>query len=125
MARCFKICNLNFGIGEAIEEFEIDGYKFIPTKDASRARISISSNDRAVYYRSHRVTCKVTIPGDQADSIIFRDGRITDTLSKSTLGRRRKCIEDIILLISLLIGRNVVLYSRRNMANFQRYPTKP
>ncbi len=124
MSKGIKICNLNFEGDKNFDEFEIDGYKFLAINTAIKENFIYTSQYFVHYHRKHRVTCKVIVPKRQNDSIIFKGGRITQKFSESQTGRKRKFIEDILLLISLLIGRNVVLYSRRNYGQFPVIPFK-
>lgn len=124
MSKGLKICNLDFEVGKNPEKFEIDGYKFFPINEAIKEKVTYTNRDFTKYHRKHKVTCKVIVPKKQNDSIIFKGGRITQKFSESQTGRKRKFIEDILLIISLLIGRNVVLYSRKNFGQFPVIPFK-
>lgn len=124
MSKVIKICNLNFEGDNNFYEFEIDGYKFLPTIDTKKENIVYNKSYFIKYQRKHKETCKVIVPKKQNDSIIFMGGRITRKFSESQTGRKRKFTEDILLLISLLIGRNVVLYSQKNCRQFPAIPCK-
>ena len=124
MPKGLKICNLNFEGDNNFDEFEIDGYKFTPINKDITEKLIYKSQDFVNYHRKHKVTCKVFTPKRQNDSIIFKEGHLTNKLSISQTGRKRKFLEDVLLLISLLIGRNVVLYSRRYSPQFPALPFK-
>jgi len=124
MPNRLKICNLNFEVDNNFYEFEIDGYKFLPFNNTLKRNLIYPPQYFVKYHRKHKVTCKVIVPKKQNDSVIFKGGRITQKFSESQTGRKRKFLEDVLLLISLLIGRNVVLYSRRKYGQFPVIPYK-
>jgi len=89
--------------------FNISIYKFYPEIIAS-----MNKNN----YRKHQQNASVKFEGRQLDSILFSGGIV----GAATTGRRRKLIEDILIIGSVLTGWNWGLTSRRNASC---YPLRP
>lgn len=97
------LCNLQFLEHSRFKPFEIAGYRFEPIPQ----KLPITRN------RAHNlntcnmhITARVTLPSRQRDSVLFRGGRLDDRW-------KRKFIEDILILMSILISRKVVLRCHR------------
>lgn len=103
----FKLDNITFVIEEYFESFKIDRYNFY-----SKYKNSTGNLNRN--YRKNIHNAFVQFSGYQEDSIIFKGGMVGN--------RKRKFIEDILLVGSLLTSQNWSLFSRRNYTD---YPVLP
>lgn len=103
--RSLTICNLNPYLFKNFPEFSISNYKFI-----KNGTIPEVSELRSLSYSKNIIkTHKVFISGKDQKSIIF---------PVMHLNRERNLIEDILWIISLLTGRNVVLYKLRSKEEY-------
>lgn len=102
------LVNVDIYLEDGQEFFTVDKYKIYPR---------ISHVIKAKDIRKHKQNAFVEFNGNQDDSILFRGG-ITGNRKKP---RKRKLIDDILILGSLLNGRNWELYSRINY----QYPCSP
>lgn len=117
MARKLKICNLRIN-QSFIKPFSIEGYHFEPTAEPTIPRV-ITHRTIARDHRRHQVTAKVTIPSEQENSIIFLGGERKDAPFGVVYRRwKRKFIEDLLLILSILTAKNVCLYSHRYNTDF-------
>ena len=102
------LMNVSVYLNEGEQFFDVDKYKFFSTP------VSVI---KAKDIRRHLQNAHVEFIGDQADSILFKGG-ITGNKKKP---RKRKLIEDILHIGSLLGGTNWVFQSRMNY----QYPSSP
>jgi len=110
MARTFLLYNFNLyrPYGQAEKEpepFTVCGYRFCPISGAHRAKWL---EDRRKRGRRMHLNARVSVPSKQGDSIIRCGGRII-TYPIENKSRKIKFLEDILILMSILIGRNVVM----------------
>lgn len=112
-----KIKLINFSklsqnnISDHFLPFTLYGYTFYSKIPASNDLAYIYTSNMAL--RENRKNCQnayVEFNHRQDDSIIYKWGRIG---RKHNLTFKRKFLDDILLLGSLLIGKNLTLYSRR------------
>lgn len=101
--------NLNFLHAEDFQPFTVDGYTFYPIPERQPQRKLISTAEDI--QRSNRrmyLNARVSMPARQRDSVFRRGG----TYSRN---RRIKFLEDLLLVVSICIGRNVVpkFYEKR------------
>jgi len=111
----YNLCNLTFVSDKYFKPFSIDSYTFTSkysfnSEDDFGCKIITSTVEE---HRRHKLNAFVTFKGKQKDSLIWKGGRVGLNEVKS---RKRKLIEDILLISSLLVGKNVFLHSRK------RYP---
>lgn len=109
MSRLLRLYNLNFLYAEDFQPFTIDGYTFYPIPERQpRRRATYTSEDLLRYNRRMHLNARVSIPPRQKDSIFRRGG-------KYSRNRRIKLLEDVLMIISICIGRNVVpkFYEKR------------
>jgi len=100
-----KLANITFIIEKYFEPFNIDKYHFYSKHKETSKRLK--RNNRKNIHNAF-----VRFSGYQDDSIIFKGGIIDGN-------RKRKFIEDILLIGSLLTSQNWSLYSRRH---YPQYP---
>lgn len=109
----YNIYNAGFLGYEHFPSFNVEGYQFdsliTATVGGSRPYIVPASFFRRSN-RNVRLSASMTFSGRQQDSIIFKGGR-RGTRYHS---RKRKFSEDILILISLLTGRNWTMQTDRN-----------
>lgn len=98
------------------EPFDVEGYRFTSAhpKPAGWPEHSGSSGEHRVNARSVTVTGFVEFSGRQEDSILFKGG----VIGSRKVTRKRKLIDDVLLLACLMTGRNWWLYSRRIYPDF-------
>ena len=103
MSRVLRLYNLNFLCAEDFQPFTVDGYTFYPIPERQTQRGVTTPSDDVVlkYNRSMHLNARVSIPARQKDSIFRRGGRYSRH-------RRIKFLEDLLMVISICIGRNVV-----------------
>jgi len=104
MSKLLLLYNLDFLYAENFQPFTIAGYTFypIPKRQPQREEVIAStSNDVLKYNRRMHLNARVSIPARQKDSIFRRGG-------KYSIHRRIKFLEDLLMVISICIGRNVV-----------------
>jgi len=112
-----KIVNVGFvRIGGYFEPFEVDKYRFtsVHEKPAGWPDVRVSPEHVNVDSRTVSCTGYVEFSGRQEDSILFRGGIV----GSKRRPRRRKLIDDILVLASILTGRNWELYSRREYSGY-------
>ncbi len=94
--------NLNFLWADDFQSFTVDGYTFHPISEKQPVRNSTYNSNNAVKYnRNMHLNARVSLPPRQKDSIFHKGGRYTEN-------RKIKFLEDILVVISVCIGRNVV-----------------
>ena len=115
--RRFRVVSGGFvDVGSYFEPFDVEGYHFtsLYPKPAGWPENSGRSGQSGFDTRSVTHTGFVEFSGRQEDSILFRGGVIGT--ARGT--RKRKLIDDVLLLACLLTGRNWWLYSRRMYPDF-------
>jgi len=112
MKRKFKLYNLNFGDVTDFDPFSIDGYTFFPIKE-KQPQQTVTFND-IKYYRKMTLNARVTIPTRQKASILFKE-------FNNFSNRKIKYLEDLLMLISICIGR--LKYNEKEL-NFPIVPSK-
>lgn len=113
MSKIFKLYNLNFLFANGFEPFTVDGYAFYPIKNMSQTNKIESSDDVLRFNRKMHFNAYVSIPARQKDSIFRRTG-------KYSKHRKIKFLDDLLTIISIFIGRNVV---PRFYYKFSEFPT--
>jgi len=98
------LCNFDLNRMERFGPFEVYGYRFQP-KD-TRHRRPPAYEPRGMY-----TNASVKVPKRQRDSVIFLGGR-------DLTNRKRKLIEDMMVIASLLVGHNVELKSHSGWREF-------
>ncbi|MCH7922306.1 MAG: hypothetical protein IH975_04630 [Nitrospinae bacterium] len=117
MARKLKICNLRIG-QSFIKPFSIEGYHFEPTSIPKKQSV-ITHKTIARDQRRHQVTATGIIPQKQSNSILYSGGEIRiESFGGVVRRRKRKFIEDLLLILSILTGNNVCLHSHRYNREF-------
>ncbi len=112
MSKNIKLFNFNFMSTEQFKKFEIMDYIFTPISEKQlHFNKSFSSKDILKFNREMIINSFVSIPSKQKDTII-RMG------SKYPNNRKVKFLDDILMIISILIGRNVVPRSYKSFINF-------
>jgi len=109
MSRLLRLYNLNFLHAEDFQPFTVDGYTFYPIPERQpQRRVTNTSDDILKYNRRMHLNARVSIPARQRDSVFRRGG-------KYSRNRRIKFLEDLLMVVSICIGRNVVpkFYERR------------
>jgi len=110
--------NLKFIRPNEYKEFDCDVYHFEP--------VYVPKDERNPF-RKQVITYKVTFNGKQKDTIMWRGGVVLPLSMKGVklpqsdlqkYGRKRKIIEDILIMISVLTGCNVALNSQKDSPNF-------
>lgn len=114
-----KLCNLYPAQSIwPLENFSVRGYTFALEPWAQLRQLEVfAPSGRRQLLRNHRVTATVTFSGRQEDTILNMPGRRGPTRK-----RQGKLLDDILLLLSLLTGHNVVLASGRNYTGFPVLP---
>ena len=113
MPRILKLVNLNFIDADDFKPFEVNDYSFLPIEQ--RQKISLFSN------RSHSVNAKVIIPPNQPNSVLRKGGKKG---KRSGSERLIKLLDDMLIIVSILIGRNVVQWSDRAYSIFPAVSSK-
>ena len=118
-----KLVNIaSLGLDPATDHFSpftVDRYTFHSQVPADTTpTIVYTAKMASQVNRIHRQNAYVEFDGKQDDSIIFRGG----LQGSPWRPQKRKHIEDILLLGSLLTGRNWSLHSRRHHATFPVVP---
>lgn len=102
MGKKLNLYNLNFLDVKHFKNFNIDGYSFYPISTKQPARKQIySSGDFLKSNRKMHLNSYVIIPNKQESSIFYKGG-------KYSYHRERKFLDDLLNVISILVGRNVV-----------------
>jgi len=112
-----RIANAGFvAIGSYFEPFEVGKYRFssmYPRPEGWPDSEGFSGN-LALGSRVVRCTAHVEFVGRQENSILFHGGGVGSKKSP----HRRKLIDDVLLLASIVTGRNWELFSRRKYPNY-------
>jgi hypothetical protein len=109
MSRLLRLYNLNFLHAQDFQPFTVDGYTFYPIPERQPQTRAINTSDDILRYnRGMYLNAHVSIPARQRDSVFRRGGRYSRN-------RRIKFLEDLLMVISICIGRNVVpkFYEKR------------
>lgn len=102
MSRLLRLYNLNFLFAEDFQPFTVDGYTFYPIPERQpQRRVRTTSYYMLRYNRRMHLNARVSIPAKQKDSIFRMGGRYS-------MHRRFKFLEDLLMFVSVCIGRNVV-----------------
>lgn len=102
MGKKLNLYNLNFYDVNDFNNFTVNGYSFYPILDKQPKRKSIvSSYNFLNLNRSMHLNSYVLIPKKQEGSVFYMGGKYSSY-------RERKFLDDLLLLISILIGKNVV-----------------
>ena len=102
MPKTFNLYNLNFHFEEDFTPFDIHGYTFSPIPGKQPKKRMIYSSDYFLKSnRNMKLNAKVSIPSKQNNSIFRKDGIYPNN-------RKIKLLDDILVIISILIGRNVI-----------------
>lgn len=102
MSKKLNLYNLNFFDTKDFNSFAVSGYSFCPLFGKQPKRKSVMSSDYFLKLnRGMKLNSYVIIPKRQEDSIFYKGGKYSDY-------RRRKFLDDLLLIISILIGKNVV-----------------
>ena len=114
MSKKLMIYNLNFRLAEDFKTFDVNGYIFYPIPKKQLLRRNIYTSDDALKEnREMSLNAFVEIPHVQPDSILYKGGIYSER-------RKRKLLDDILVIISCCIGRNVVA---KFMRVFPGFPT--
>lgn len=112
-----RIVNAGFvAIGSYFEPFDVGKYRFssmYPRPEGWPDSEGFSGN-LALGSRVVRCTAHVEFVGRQENSILFHGGGVGSKKSP----HRRKLIDDVLLLASIVTGRNWELFSRREYPNY-------
>ncbi|MFZ2187782.1 MAG: hypothetical protein WAV46_04125 [Candidatus Moraniibacteriota bacterium] len=118
MAR-IKLDNVNFVMEEDfVKPFSAFGYTFYPKniKKFPKNEIRITTSKQIIKSnRKHKQNAYVEYSGHQIDSILYRGGRVGENKFKSI---KRKFLEDILVIGSLLSAQNWQLFSRRSLSHY-------
>lgn len=104
MSKLLLLYNLDFLYADDFQPFSIAGYTFypIPERQPRREIVNTSTGDGVLKYnRRMHLNARVSIPPKQKDSIFRRGG-------KYSRNRKIKFLEDLLMVVSICIGRNVV-----------------
>ncbi|MBI2278901.1 MAG: hypothetical protein HYU81_02465 [Candidatus Brennerbacteria bacterium] len=118
--RKIKLINLSglgeHGVSDAFPPFTVDGYEFHSQVPANRRTITTYTPVMAVRdNRVHRQNAYVLFNHAQEDSVLYKGGMI-GTAAHPT--QKRKFLEDILVLGSLLTKYNWAFYSRRHTPGY-------
>jgi len=112
MPRIFNLYNFNFHFEEDFAPFEIHGYTFFPIQGKQpKKRMIYTSSYFLESNRCMELNAKVSIPSRQRDSVFRKGGIYHD-------GRKIKLLDDLLVIISILIGRNVIPKSYEKLLEF-------
>lgn len=113
-----KLDNLTFIVDEDFTSpFSVDGYTFHPQNSLSNRNqpVRVIRGDRILNdNRRHKQNAYVEYKGKQKESIIFMGGLEGNRFRP----RKRKFLDDILLLGSILTAQNWGLFSRRNTTQY-------
>lgn len=113
-----KLDNLTFIVDEDFTfSFSVDGYTFYPQKPLIREHQLVrvlSGNNRLNDNRRHKQNAYVEHESKQEESVIFRGGLEGNKLRP----RKRKFLDDLLVLGSVLTARNWGLFSRRDSTQY-------
>ena len=112
MPRIFNLYNFNFHFEEDFAPFEIHVYTFFPIQGKQpKKRMIYTSSYFLESNRCMELNAKVSIPSRQRDSVFRKGGIYHD-------GRKIKLLDDLLVIISILIGRNVIPKSYEKLLEF-------
>lgn len=116
MGNIFLLYNLNFDFADDFEDFSVDGYSFYPIphkqpKKRARTPSYVFKSSTPHEVRNMNLNARVMIPRKQKDSVFRKRG----TYSRY---RRVKFLDDLLVIISICIGRNVVPKFYEEFDNF-------
>lgn len=112
MSRIFNLYNFNFLFAEDFQPFTVDGYTFSPIPERQPQNGIIFTPENVLKLnRRMTLNAKVSIPARQRNSV-FRKGGIYSR------NRKIKFLEDLLNVISICIGRNVVPKSHEQRHEF-------
>ena len=118
MGKRLKIYNLSFFEADYFQSFSIEGYTFSPIKEKQPKRSCVfRSEDALKLNRKMVVNAYVTIPSRQMDSVFRKD-------VKYSRFRKIKFLEDLLVIISICLGKNVVPKFHENRNEFPLIPAK-
>lgn len=109
MSKLLRLYNLNFRYAEDFQPFTVDGYTFYPIPERQpQRRVRTTPDEELRYNRGMHLNARVSIPAKQRDSIFRKGGRYSRH-------RRIKFLEDLLMVVSICIGQNVVpkFYEKR------------
>jgi hypothetical protein len=107
MPRYLNVYNLNWRGDEGFDPFTVLGYRFEPTSVTGPAASITPREDRSNrWYRVSRISARVYPPPTQEEAVTRRGGL-------SSRRRKLTILDDILLVMSILIGRNVALAAHR------------
>lgn len=113
-----KLDNLTFIVEEDFTvPFSVENYTFHPQRQASQVgqtTRAITGNRMLNENRQHKQNAYVEYRGTQQNSILFLGGLEGNRFRP----RKRKFLDDILLLGSILTARNWALFSRRNTTQY-------
>lgn len=113
-----KIDNLTFIVDtDFTSPFTVDGYTFYPQPPKTQRShpVSVITNNRILNEnRKHKQNAYVEYGGAQGDSILFAGGLEGNRFRP----RKRKFLDDLLLLGSILTARNWGLFFRRNTTQY-------
>lgn len=107
-----KLDNLIFIVdGDFDKPFTVLGYTFYPQSNqkCNTGKISVADNNK------HKQNAYVEFKSRQKQSVIFRGGQVGMDIQRS---RDRKILEDLLVIGSILTGRNWNFFSRRNWSQY-------
>lgn len=109
------------GAGDNFQQFTVDGYEFhSQTSPPARRGINVYTARMAARdNRIHKQNAYV-LHGTQEDSVLYRGGMVGTAMRPT---HRRKFLEDILVLGSLLTAHNWAFYSRKYTAGYPLVPT--
>lgn len=118
--RKIKLINLSGlgenGVGDNFPPFTVDGYEFHSQVPANQKMVYIYTPVMAVRdNRVNRQNAYVLFSHAQEDSVLYKGG-MTGTAARPT--QKRKFLEDILVLGSLLTKYNWAFYSRRHTPGY-------
>ena len=111
MSKILKLYNLNFLFDNEFKPFDVHGYCFYPIPEKQPKKQNIYSANH--FIRSNRkmiVNSFVTLPKKQKNSIFYKNIYFNK--------RKIKFIDDLLIIISICIGRNVVQKSYEKHLGF-------
>ena len=117
-----KLDNLTFILDEDFTApFSVAGYTFHPQDlPTRRGGVKAIPSKRILNEnRQHKQNAYVEYEGAQENSIIFKGGRVGANQQNS---RKRKFLEDLLVVGSILTAQNWQLHSRRDFAQYPAIP---
>ncbi len=108
MNHLIKIYNLKFSGNAYFKPFHLDPYTFKSIVEPSGIRIYNPGKD----WREMQITATASVKGKKRNPIIFKNAKLIDRVSGKEYDL--PLIEDLLLVMSLCLGRNVVPEYRSN-----------